>query len=70
MPLFSCALALAAVTVIYLAWRSYITALLERRKELRERIAYMLWVMADADTEEGPFREKRSSPVDTPADVA
>jgi hypothetical protein len=47
MALVYSALALAAVTVIYLFWRSYISVLLQRRQVQRERVAYMLWVMAE-----------------------
>jgi hypothetical protein len=54
MPLLYSALALAAVTVIYLFWRSYLSFLLQRREVLRERVAFMLWVMAeDAESPRG-----------------
>lgn len=66
MPMFNCAIALAAVTVIYLFWRSYLAAFLQRRRVLRERVAYMLWVMADEA--DGPPR-KRALQVDSSADV-
>ena len=51
MSLFYCAIALAAVTVIYLFWRSYLWGLLQRRRILRDRVAHMLWVMADVEDE-------------------
>ena len=68
MPLFYCVTAIAAVAVIYLFWRSYIWALLQRRRLLRERVTHMLWVMADLD--EPPGAGKHSRKVDSPVDVA
>ena len=37
--------ALAVATIFYI-YRGYIGILLQRRRQLRERVAYMLWVMA------------------------
>jgi hypothetical protein len=59
MPLFYCAIALAAVTVIYLFWRSYLAVLLQRRRVLRERVTHMLWVMADPEDSPQPRNPKR-----------
>ena len=49
MPLLVCSIALLAVTVIYLFWRSYLQAQQRRQHVLRERVAYLLWTMASAD---------------------
>ncbi len=68
MALFFCATALAAVTVIYLFWRSYQTSLVQRRHVLRERVAHLLWVAADID--ETPGSRKLAREFDSPMDVA
>jgi hypothetical protein len=68
MPLFYCAIALAAVTVIYLVWRTYLSGLLQRRRVLRERVTHMLWVMADVEDE--PNRKKRKREFDSSPDMA
>jgi hypothetical protein len=49
MPLLVCSIALLAVTVIYLFWRSYLQATQRRQRTLRDRIAYLLWVTAGAE---------------------
>jgi len=49
MPLLVCSIAILAVTVIYLFWRSYLQSLERRQRHLRERVAYLLWVLAGAD---------------------
>jgi hypothetical protein len=36
-----------AVLSIYYFWNAYVQARLQRERTLRERITYMLWVMAD-----------------------
>jgi hypothetical protein len=42
-----------AVAVIFYTWRGYAQIELRRRLRLRERIAFMLWAMADQnETEE------------------
>ena len=68
MSLFSCAIALAAVTAIYLFWKSYLSVLLRKRNVLRARVAFMLWVMADTDS--GSFVGKRTRKVDSSPDLA
>jgi hypothetical protein len=68
MPLFFCAAAIAAVSVIYLFWRSYQTSLFVRRRVIRERVAHLLWIMADVD--EKPSSRKLVPEVDSPLDVA
>jgi hypothetical protein len=42
-----------AVTVIFRLWQAYRQALLVRERRLRERVAYMLWVMANQVEEPG-----------------
>jgi hypothetical protein len=37
-----------AVAVVYCAWAAYRRALLLRRQVLHERVAYLLWVAANA----------------------
>jgi hypothetical protein len=61
-------MALAAVTAIYLFWRSYLSGLLQRRRVLRDRVAFMLWVMADED--DGSATQKRTQKADSSADLA
>ena len=36
-----------AVATVYYIWRGYAHALLRRQRMLRERVAFLLWVMAD-----------------------
>jgi hypothetical protein len=36
-----------AVSTIYCIWPAYRRALLQRERALRERVAYMLWVLAN-----------------------
>ena len=36
-----------AVAVIYYAWREYTQAHSRRRRVLRERVAFLLWVVAE-----------------------
>jgi hypothetical protein len=67
MSLLYCTIALLAVTVIYLFWRSYVCVVRARREILRERVAHMLWVMAEADDAE--FEDCVGS-VDRPLDMA
>jgi hypothetical protein len=38
-----------SVTSIYYLWRTYDLVLHERQRRLRQRVAFMLWVMATAD---------------------
>jgi len=39
-------IAALAVASIYYVWKSYFQHMLRREQMLRERVAYMLWVMA------------------------
>ena len=42
-----------AVAVIFYTWRAYAVILRKKRTRLRERVAYMLWAMAEqADYED------------------
>jgi hypothetical protein len=43
----TCNLAALTVACIYYSWRSYIDKLIRRERMLRERVTYMLWVMAN-----------------------
>ncbi|MFN4261804.1 MAG: hypothetical protein ACK4RK_21190 [Gemmataceae bacterium] len=47
MQMIYCNLGALAVAVIYYAYRDYMRAQLHRERVLRERVAYMLWVMAN-----------------------
>jgi hypothetical protein len=67
MQLFYSAVALSAVTVLYLLWRSYRVWLLQRRHVLRERVAHLLWVMADI--EQPPHTRKQPRRFDNLADL-
>jgi hypothetical protein len=44
---FTCSVATLAVAGIYYVWRVYQLAQFKRQRTLRERVAYMLWVMAN-----------------------
>jgi hypothetical protein len=45
-PLYNTFTALA-VSAIYLAWRTYAQAQVQRVRTLHERVTYMLWTMAN-----------------------
>jgi hypothetical protein len=47
MNILLCSLATLAVAGLYYGWRGYDGALRQRQRTLRERVAYMLWVMAN-----------------------
>lgn len=49
MPALYGSVATVAVASIYYVWKLYLQAKLQREKTLRERVAYMLWVMAHED---------------------
>jgi hypothetical protein len=46
MPTFVCGVAALAVAGIFYTWRSYHDMMIHKQRTLRERVAYMLWVMA------------------------
>jgi hypothetical protein len=43
-----CSLAAVAVSLLYCFWRSHQVLLARKQQHLRERVAYMLWVMAES----------------------
>jgi hypothetical protein len=45
-PLYGCFSALA-VTAIYYVWRAYIQSPYLQERALHQRVAYMLWIMAN-----------------------
>jgi hypothetical protein len=47
MPILCCNFAVLAVTALYHVWRAYDKARAAKARVLRERVAYMLWVVAD-----------------------
>jgi hypothetical protein len=47
MALLACNVAVLAVLVIYLFWRDYLQSQTRRQRRLQERVAYLLWVLAD-----------------------
>ena len=47
MPTILCNVAALAVASIFYTWRAYRLAQLHRHRNLRERVAYMLWIMAN-----------------------
>ncbi len=46
MPTLCCNFAALAVAGLFYLWRAYYVARIQRSQTLRERVAYMLWVMA------------------------
>lgn len=49
MDLLVLALATLVITLIYLGWRFYRENQERRQRLIRERVAYLLWVLADRD---------------------
>jgi hypothetical protein len=47
MELLCCNAAALAVALVYYTWRAYDQARSARQRQLHERVAYMLWVVAD-----------------------
>lgn len=47
MPVIVCNVAALVVAGLFYTWRAYHVALLAHHRTLRERVAYMLWVMAN-----------------------
>jgi hypothetical protein len=41
-----CNLSALAVACIFYSWRAYSEALMRRERQLRERVSYLLWVVA------------------------
>ena len=46
-----CAASALSVAVLFYTWRSYHEKVEQRQKTLRERVTYMLWVMATSAPE-------------------
>jgi hypothetical protein len=46
-PIISCNLAALAIAAIYYGWRDFYRHWRLDQKQLRERVAYMLWVAAN-----------------------
>jgi hypothetical protein len=42
-----CSIAALTVACIYYSWRAYSSKQMRRERALRERVTYMLWVMAN-----------------------
>jgi hypothetical protein len=49
MQLICCHVAALTVASIFYTWRAYAMDLLSRHRQLRERVAYMLWVAAEGE---------------------
>jgi hypothetical protein len=47
MNVFVCAASALSVAVLFYSWRSYAQRHEQQQKTLRERVTYMLWVMAN-----------------------
>jgi hypothetical protein len=47
MPAIVCSLAALTVASIFYAWRAHVMTHLQPRRHLHQRVAYMLWVMAN-----------------------
>ncbi len=47
MPQIYCGLCTLAVAVLFYGWRDYYARLQGRERLLRQRVTYMLWVMAN-----------------------
>ena len=51
MSSFVCAFSAMSVALIYSTWRTHLQQTMERNRKMRERVTYMLWVMANGDPE-------------------
>jgi len=65
MQVLCCHMAALTVASIFYAWRSYSIELLDRHRLLRDRVAYMLWVVADLGERPctTPCQEEMPAPV-------
>lgn len=52
MPNVICGMAALSVAGVFYTYRAYVDYLKSRQHTLRERVTYMLWVMANAISEE------------------
>ena len=50
-------LAVVAVTAIFYAWKAHVQERLRKQQRLRERVAYLQWVMADRTATFGRLAE-------------
>ena len=48
MSVFVCAASALSVALLFYSWRSYAETMQTKDKKVRERVTYMLWVMANA----------------------
>jgi hypothetical protein len=51
MSVFVCAISAMSVALLYSTWRAHFEQTVQRHRQLRERVAYMLWVMANTAPE-------------------
>ena len=51
MQLITSSIGALAVAVIFYTYREYLQVQLRRQRSLRERVAYMLWVLANPEVE-------------------
>ena len=56
-----CGMSALSVALLYYSWRGYHFKLVEHQKTLRERVAYMLWVMANQLPEEAAAETAHAS---------
>jgi hypothetical protein len=52
MSAFVCAVSAMSVALLYSTWHAYHQKIVQRQQLLRERVAYMLWVMANGPQHE------------------
>lgn len=55
MPVFVAAVPTFAVSAIYCIWHAYGRHLAERRRRLRERVAFLLWSAVTGRVDHAPF---------------
>jgi hypothetical protein len=55
MGTFVCAVSAMSVALLYSSWHAYFLKTVQRNQLLRERVTYMLWVMANKVTEGKPL---------------
>jgi hypothetical protein len=51
MSMFVCAISAMSVALLYSTWLSHFQRTVQRNRQLRERVTYMLWVMANTAPE-------------------
>ena len=50
MSLVFCGLSTLTIAMLFYSWRDYNERRVGRHRQLRERVAYMLWIMANGNT--------------------